>query len=161
MLSAEEKIKNKIYRFITREIRKELIQCTTETLSESIINDEFKIDDISNKYANKYDEHLFVYLHGCGLKEKYNEEKHVDLVLNPCGQAWQHITHLLFISPDNIAFIDKLYKFVTDQEFWENVLTNAIKFLTDTGMNLKISFKYSDKMMNLITENIKALMIKS
>ena len=161
MISAEEKIKNKIYRFIVREIRKELIQCTTETLSDCIINDEFKIDDITNEYANKYDEHLFVYLHGYGLKEKHNEEKHVDLVLTPCDQAWPHITHLLFISPNNIVFIDKLYKFVIKQEFRENILTNVVKILTETGMNLKISVNYSEKMMNLVTENIRALMIKS
>ena len=33
--------------------------------------------------------------------------------------------------------------------------------MTETGMNLKISVNYSEKMMNLVTENIRALMIKS
>ena len=119
MYTAEQKIKNKIYQFITWEIRKELSHCSTDTLSEKYIKDDLKIEDLCNEVANKYDEHLFVYLHGYGLKEKYSEDKHVDIVLTPWEETCNHIDHLLFISPSNIIFIDKLYKLITNSNLRE------------------------------------------
>ena len=59
----------------------------SQTLSEVIIYNDFKIDDFCNEHANRYDEYLFVYLHECGYKEKYTEEKQVQLILNPCDET--------------------------------------------------------------------------
>ena len=114
-----------------------------------------------NEVVNRYDEHLFVYLHGFGLKEKYCEDKHVDLVLTPWDESRVHIDHLMFISPSNIIFVDKLYKLVTNADFKEQVLDNAIVFITKTGLDLKITYRYSENVMNAVIKNIRVLMIKS
>ena len=161
MYSAEQKIKNKIYYFIVGEIRKEHTHWSTDTLSVKFIQDDLKIDDLCNVVANRYDEHLFVYLHGFGLKENYCEDKHVDLMLTPWDESWVHIDHLIFISPNNIIFVDKLYKLVTNVDFKEKVLDNAIVFITKTGQDLKITYRYSENVMNTVIESIRVLMIKS
>ena len=122
MYTAEQKIKNKIYQFIAWEIRKELSHCSTDTLSEKYIKDDLKIEDLCNEVHNEYDEHLFVYLHGYGLKEKYSEDKHVDIVLTPWEEACNHFDHLLFISPSNIIFINKLYELITNSNLRKNYI---------------------------------------
>ena len=161
MYTAEQKIKNKIYQFTAWEIRKELSHCSTDTLSEKYIKDDLKIEDLCNEVPNKYDEHLFVYLHGYGLKEKYSEDKHVDIVLTPWDEACNHIDHLLFISPSNIIFINKLYDLITNSNLREKKLENAIVFITKTGQDIEITCRYSERVMNAIIDNIRILMIKS
>ena len=161
MYTAEQKIKNKIYQFIAWEIRKELSHCSTDTLSEKYIKDDLKIEDLCNEVPNKYDEHLFVYLHGYGLKEKYSEDKHVDIVLSHWEEACNHIDHLLFISPSNIIFVNKLYELITNSKLREKTLENAIVFISKTGQDLKITYRYSERVMNAIIDNIRILMIKS
>ena len=67
----------------------------------------------------------------------------------------------MFISSSNIIFVDKLYKLVTNAEFKEQVLDNAIVFITKTDLDLKITYRYSENVMNAVIENIRMLMIKS
>ena len=53
-------------------------------LPYSVLEIKYKISEVSSIKPNYYDEHLFAYILGKGIKENYNVDTHRNLLLNLC-----------------------------------------------------------------------------
>ena len=155
----EPKSSEAYYRQLWRSLRTRLIRCDSSIIPHSELEMKYKITDVSSIKANYYDEHLFVYILGKGIKENYNVDSHRNLLLNLCTnkeECKDHHPNILMLGPDNIVFAKVLFDFVKDPCFRKDLIKDAIETLKgDVVVKKTIENELLGmirKMNNVITE---------
>ena len=154
------------YRQLCRCLRTRLIRCDSSIIPNSVLEVKYKIPDVSSIKANYYDEHLFVYILGKGIKENYNIDSHRNLLLNLWTnkeECKDHHPNILMISPNNIVFAKVLFDFVKDPCYRKDLIKEAMETLKgDVIVKKNVENELLSmirKMNNVITEYMSKSLI--
>ena len=147
------------YRQLWRCLRTRLIRWDSSILPYSVLEIKYKITEVSSIKPNYYDEHLFVYILGKGIKEIYNVDTHKNLLHNLCTnkeECKSHHPNILMFGPNNIVFAKVLFDFITDPCYRKELIKDAtVSLKGDVVAKKNVEnelFEMIRKMNNVITE---------